>query len=266
MKKTRVIFLIVFMLSMSVFAFVSQGEELTTNKAESKVESNPSKHVNIGGEINRIKTEMALQANNKLVAPKPAVQIEPERAILNQEIGVLQYSANKKSNTYTESRELIYNNELDERAQIIVELTPLDGETARIVLDYADRYNIRPSLILGIMDLESNFGQFLVGTSQDRGYMQIIPGTEKWLATAYGEELGLTYNPDNIFDADYNIPLAVKYLAILKIEYKGNDTKMLTSYNRGNAGLNKWFAKHGTYETAYSRVILKREQKYLDVK
>lgn len=149
----------------------------------------------------------------------------------------------------------------DERLQMIVDHTPLDSKAGEIILEYADAYGLRVSLILGLIDLESNFNPYLVGTSQDRGYMQIIPGTEKWLAEAYGEELGLTYDTTRIFDANYNIPLGMRYLSLLKDQY-GNETQMLTSYNRGDYGMEKWYQEHGTYETTYSRVVLKRASKY----
>lgn len=54
-------------------------------------------------------------------------------------------------------------------------------------------------------------------------------------------------------------------MSILQGEFK-DDTKMLTAYNRGTYGMQKWFDEHQTYETAYSRVVLKREKKYLSVK
>lgn len=257
MKKTRMILLVMIMLSMSLMAYVSQGEELSQSNQE-----DPAKVYGFSYEINNMKEDMA---SNPL-AQIQKTYVEPDMAINNQEMGLIQFKPKVKSTIYNDERQVHYESDLDERVKIILELTPLDEETAKIVLKYADLYEIEPSLILGIMDLESNFGQYLVGTSQDRGYMQIIPGTEKWLATAYGEELGLTYNPDRIFDADYNIPLAVKYLAVLDDQYRGNTTKMLTSYNRGDAGLKKWYDEHGTYETAYSRVVIKRQQKYLDVK
>lgn len=258
MKKTRVILLVMIMMCVSALSFVSQGEQFVSKKAYLQSGS----YYRMSHEITSIKKDI----NERVLSRSKKAFIEPDQAILNQEFGVMQYSSIKKNTIYTSEREIIYNENLDERVQIILELTPLDAETAKIVLEYADDYNVRPSLILGVMDLESNFSQYLVGTSQDRGYMQIIPGTEKWLATKHGEELGLSYNPERIFEADYNIPLAVKYLSILLEQYNNNDTKALTSYNRGDGGLKKWYEIHGTYETAYSRVVLKREKKYLLVK
>lgn len=259
MKKTGIVLLVVILLSMTGLSFVSQGEEVNR-----QMQKNDEEQIfGLSYEINKFKQDMKSKA---LSIPKPSEYKEPDLAILNQEMGILQYSKVKKESIYDTHRTVHYDQALDERVKIILELTPLDVEAAKVVLSAADQMNVRPSLILGVMDLESNFSQYMVGTSQDRGYMQIIPGTEKWLARAYGEELGLTYNPERIFDADYNIPLAVKYLAVLQKQYRGNDTKALTSYNRGDAGLKKWYEEHGTYETAYSRVVLKREKKYLAVK
>lgn len=251
MKKYRVVMLVIFMLMMSVFAFVSQGEEA--------VLINEADQTSFEIEVNKIKLQTQIKAADNLATERH------EQALLMQKIEALKFNEAEKLNSYFETKAVEKQMSDNKRVDEIMRLTPLDQETAAIVIEYADKYDIRPSLILGVMDLESNFNPNLVGTSDDRGYMQIIPGTEKWLVKAYGEELNLTYDPSRIFDADYNIPLAVKYLSILKKEY-GNDTQMLTSYNRGDYGMEKWFKKHGTYETAYSRVILKREKKYLTVK
>ncbi len=109
-----------------------------------------------------------------------------------------------------------YTNEDLEKAKDISLETPLDFKTSLILVDYANRYDLKVSLLLGIMELESNFNQYEVGTSQDRGYMQIIPPTEKWLANAFKDELGFEYDPERIYEPEYNIGLAVVYLNTLK--------------------------------------------------
>jgi len=240
------------MLMMSVFAFVSQGEELVlVNEIEKGT---------LAVEVNKIRLETKIKEADKEATKRH------EQALLNQKIEALKFNEAEKLNKYFEAKQVEYESSMDARVDEIMRLTPLNAYTARIVLDYCDKYEIRPAFILGVMDLESTFNQYLVGTSLDRGYMQIIPGTEKWLATAYGEELGLTYNPDRIFDANYNIPLSIKYFDILRKEFDNNETMILTAYNRGNYGLQKWYDEHGTYETAYSRVVLKRAKKYITVK
>jgi len=141
--------------------------------------------------------------------------------------------------------------------------TPLDFQTALILVDYSKKYDLKLSLLLGLMELESNFNQYEVGTSQDRGYMQIIPSTEKWLAKAFSEELGFEYDPERIYEPEYNIGLAVVYLNTLKSAYGNNYDRILSEYNRGPYNLKKYYDKYATYETTYSRVVLSKATKYL---
>ncbi len=150
-----------------------------------------------------------------------------------------------------------------QKAKDISSATPLDFNTSLILVDYANRYEMEVSLLLGLMELESNFKQYEVGTAQDRGYMQIIPSTEKWLATAFSEELGFEYDPERIYEPEYNIGLAVVYLNTLKTAYGDNYDRILSEYNRGPYNLRKYYEKYATYETTYSRVVLSRANKYL---
>lgn len=150
-----------------------------------------------------------------------------------------------------------------EKANEISTRTPLDFQTALIVVKYAKQFDLEVSLLLGVMDLESNFKQFEVGKAQDRGYMQIIPSTEKWLIKEFGEVLGFEYNPKRIFEPDYNIGLGAAYLHMLKESYGSNDDRILSEYNRGPYNLRRYYQKHATYETTYSRVVKSRAKKYL---
>lgn len=156
-----------------------------------------------------------------------------------------------------------YTDEDLNRAKDISEATPLDFKTALIMVDYANTYQLDVSLLLGLMELESNFNQYEVGTSQDRGYMQIIPSTEKWLAQAFSQELGFEYDPERIYEPEYNIGLAVVYLNTLKKAYGNNYDRILSEYNRGPYNLQKYYEKYATYETSYSRVVLSKANKYL---
>lgn len=152
-----------------------------------------------------------------------------------------------------------------EKAKEISDATPLDYESAVVLVKYADLYDVPYSLVLSIIDIESGFAKDLVGTSQDRGYMQIIPGTEKWLANTYGTELGLTYNPDRIFEPEYNLALGIKYLDDLMGDYGSNYDRILSEYNRGAGNLKKYYAANQTYSTSYSRKILENETIYVSL-
>ncbi len=152
---------------------------------------------------------------------------------------------------------------LQQKAAVIAEQTPLDLETSEVLLNYAARFSLKPSLILAIIELESNFNPTEVGTHQDRGLMQIIPSTERWLAKDMGHEIGLDYNPKRIFDPEYNIGLAATYLAFLKDAYGENYHRILSEYNRGPYNLARYYQRNGTYATSYSKKVLKLEAKYV---
>ncbi len=146
---------------------------------------------------------------------------------------------------------------------IIMQKAPIDYKTAEIILDYSKQFDLKPSIILSVIELESEFNQYDVGKDQDRGYMQIIPNTEKWLAEEFGDEIGVVYNPNRIFEPEYNIGIGVAYLSFLHDAYGEDYNRILSEYNRGPYNLKKYYSKYKTYETTYSRVVLSKENKYL---
>ena len=149
------------------------------------------------------------------------------------------------------------------KAKNISDETPLDFKSSVVLVSYADRYDLKPSLLLSMIELESNFNQWEVGTSQDRGLMQIIPSTEKWLAEDFGSQIGVKYDPSRIFEPDYNIGLAATYLNVIQKSHGNDYNKILSEYNRGPYGLARYYEKNKTYVTDYSRIILSKEKKYL---
>lgn len=148
-----------------------------------------------------------------------------------------------------------------ERAIEISRDTPLDFKSAMVLIDYSETYGVEPSLVLAIIKKESNFNGQLVGTHKDRGFMQIIPSTEKWLAATYGGELGLPYNPDLIFTPEYNLGLGIRYISLLLSEYK-DPHRALSEYNRGYQKLAEYYAANKTYQTSYSRTIVAQAKQF----
>lgn len=141
--------------------------------------------------------------------------------------------------------------------------TPLSLEAAAAIVYYSDYYGIRYSLILSIIEIESNFNQYLVGTSEDRGYMQIIPETEAYLVRTFGKNIGIEYNPASIFEPDYNLGLGISYIAYLYQCHGDNLDKILTEYNRGAGGLAAYYRENATYSSTYSRAVIDRQEKYV---
>ncbi len=150
-----------------------------------------------------------------------------------------------------------------EIATKISEGTPLNFNTASNVVDYADKFDLDISLILGLIEIESDFKQYEVGLDQDRGYMQIIPSTEKWLVDEYEQLLGFEYDPSRIFEPEYNIGVGAVYLYHLKEKYGDNKDRILSEYNRGPYNLKKYYDRYSTYETNYSKTVKARSKKYI---
>lgn len=148
-----------------------------------------------------------------------------------------------------------------ELAKRIKQTTPLDLRSSLAAAFYSQRFNLRPSLLLAVISKESNFHQFSVGSHNDRGYMQIIPPTERFMVRNYGGVLGLQYNPKQIFDPEYNLGLGAAYLGGMLAEY-GDIDQVLTEYNRGEGRAENYFQRNNSYSTSYSRKVLELEQQY----
>ncbi len=164
-----------------------------------------------------------------------------------------------------EYKHTVKKNTVFDKALRISQTSSLTQSTAEIIVKYSEKLNLPISLILAVIEHESNFDQFAVGSHQDRGYCQIIPKTEKWLAEKFGHILNIEYNPERIFDPEYNIGLGILYLHVLRKTQGENYHKILSSYNRGTHNLRKYYEKHGTYVTRYSRGVLRKEKKYINV-
>lgn len=149
-----------------------------------------------------------------------------------------------------------------QRATLVDTETPLSLESSLYLVQYCDQYQVDPALVLSVIEVESNFDVNAVGSSKDRGLMQIIPSTEKWLARNFGTELGIPYNPDNIFEPEYNLGFAIRYIAYLSQSHDGDTHRALSEYNRGSKNLAKYYQNFKTYQTSYSKSILSRVDKY----
>lgn len=170
----------------------------------------------------------------------------------------------KQLNTIEKHIDINSNEDLEKIIKI-ADSTPLDLATASIIVDYCKELNLPISLLLALIEQESNFNQYSLGKDMDRGYCQLIPATEKWLAINYGHLLGIEYDKNRIYEPEYNIGLGAIYLYILRNAYGDNYHKILSEYNRGVYNLEKYYNKYGTYSTAYSRSILNKQTKYREL-
>lgn len=242
-KKVLISFFLVFIMLMSVAV-------ITINKKNQKIDALEKELEKKESTVNIIEDDLEAKINilsttvTSLEEKKKEAEEKLNRILVDLKIENLEYEDIKKIGDISEN-------------------TPLNLETSAVLVNVANKYDLKPSLILSIMELESNFKQYEVGRDQDRGYMQIIPATEKWLANEFSEVHKLQYNPEKIFEPTYNIELAATYLRLLKDSYGNNYSRILSEYNRGPYNLAKYYEEYKTYSTSYSRVILDREKKYL---
>ncbi|MFZ5967123.1 MAG: lytic transglycosylase domain-containing protein [Bacillota bacterium] len=151
---------------------------------------------------------------------------------------------------------------IDPRIESIKEMTDLSDKGVEAVLYYHEKTGVPISMVLAVIEQESNFDKNAVGKSQDRGLMQIIPETEAWLCSKFGETYGIVYDKSRIFEEDYNIGLGTIYLGHLMKAYPDNYHRIFTEYNRGYYKAKDYFVEHNTYKTQYSQSVLEKMKKY----
>ncbi|MCL6611538.1 MAG: lytic transglycosylase domain-containing protein [Peptococcaceae bacterium] len=96
-------------------------------------------------------------------------------------------------------------------------------------------------LVAAIVKTESDFNAGAVSVKGARGLMQIMPETGKWVAGKKGLQ---GYNPDLLFNPEYNVRIGVWYVSELYREYRGDTVLVLAAYNAGRGNVGKWLEQH----------------------
>jgi len=113
-----------------------------------------------------------------------------------------------------------------------------DGE----ILEVAAKYSLDPELIKAIAWRESAFQSDKVGTSGERGLMQVSEAAAKdW---AKSEKLE-TFVPTDLFDARNNLEAGTWYLRRALERWKNKDRPLafaLAEYNAGRTRVDRWIA------------------------
>jgi len=102
-----------------------------------------------------------------------------------------------------------------------VESTPRRSITD-IIRENAIRYGVPQNWINAIIQVESNFNPLAISRTGARGLMQILPST----ARLFG------YDPNFLFDPEYNIEVGAKYLRYL-IDRYGFTWDVISAYQLG---------------------------------
>lgn len=104
-------------------------------------------------------------------------------------------------------------------------------QVARTIAEESERVGVSPSLVLGVIQIESGFYNFAVSHKGAMGLMQIMPATGRALA----RQQGIPWRgPETLFDPVVNVRLGISYLARLEARF-GKMDAALAAYNWGPA-------------------------------
>lgn len=122
----------------------------------------------------------------------------------------------------------------------------MDKELQQFVFELSTSYNIDWTLVMAIIDHESDFIPTAVSPTNDYGLMQINVCNHEMLQ----ERLGIT----DFLNEEQNIRSGLYVLSYLFKKYDGNVHKVLMAYNMGEGGCERLW-ESGVYSTSYSRTI-----------
>jgi soluble lytic murein transglycosylase len=115
-----------------------------------------------------------------------------------------------------------------------------------IISAQAAKAEMDPTLVLGLIRQESGFEEKAQSKANARGLMQILPATGGKLA----RQAKMTgYNTKNLFHAETNIVLGVRFLASLLRQY-GKAELALAAYNAGEHRVDRWLDEYGGRDMA----------------
>jgi membrane-bound lytic murein transglycosylase C len=119
---------------------------------------------------------------------------------------------------------------------------------SQYVIAAANRYNLSPALIYGIIETESSFNPYAVSPANAYGLMQVVP------ATAGKDVYNLVKNKSGqptkevLFSPENNIDIGSAYLHLLQTRYLVNivnkvsqEYSMISAYNGGTGNVLKTF-------------------------
>jgi soluble lytic murein transglycosylase len=101
-------------------------------------------------------------------------------------------------------------------------------EYRQIINTTSEKYNIEPSLLKAVIEVESNWNSQAVSRKGAQGLMQLMPSTAKNLKVR------------NPFNPEENIEGGAKYLKSLLDKYSGDLSLALAAYNAGPGKIDKY--------------------------
>jgi len=98
---------------------------------------------------------------------------------------------------------------------------------AKLIIEECDNYEIDPSLVLAIIQVESNFSPTAVSDKGAIGLMQVMPSTAEYLA----EKLGISISgKKGLHDPFLNVRLGIYYLSLLEGRFDNVEDALFAYY------------------------------------
>jgi membrane-bound lytic murein transglycosylase C len=122
-----------------------------------------------------------------------------------------------------------------------------------LVHQYAQQYNISPSLVLAVIRTESNFNPYAVSSAPAYGLMQLVPtsGGREAYRKAKGQDMAPSR--DYLFDPANNVELGTAYLNVLmfnQLEAVDHEVSreycVIAAYNTGPSNVFRTFSRDRT--------------------
>lgn len=135
--------------------------------------------------------------------------------------------------------------------KMVANLSQKQAEKYRpLVNQFAQRYNISPSLVFAIIRTESNFNPYAVSSTPAYGLMQLVPtsGGREAYRRAKGKDVAPTR--DYLFDPEHNVELGTAYLNVLAFNqlddvanHVSREYCVIAAYNTGPGNVFRTFSR-----------------------
>lgn len=165
------------------------------------------------------------------------------------------FTAPKKVGTITETVEVpTYDSEkLPEVKDITYFDVPLSHSLQRYIYEVCVDENVPVTLVMAMIERESDFDQDAIGSTDDYGLMQINKINHEMLK----EE----YRAADMLNPYQNVFCGIKIIGSYIEKYEGDYGKALMAYNMGDYGARKAW-DNGITSTSYSKAILELMSDY----